>query len=110
MDGEIKVRGSLVLIEELPPEEVTTKGGVVLPTAVTNTGVTYAKIRAVGPGRQMENGKLFDMSDLKTGDFVIIQAARMMPVITDGSKCGVINESDILAVIDQSKGVLHVVN
>ena len=110
MDGKIKVRGSLVLIEELPKEEVTTKGGVVLPIAVTNTGVTYAKIKAVGPGRQMENGDRFDMSDLRPGDFVIIQAKRMMPIKADDQKCGVINESDILAVIDQSKGALHVAN
>ncbi len=104
MDGVIKVRGSLVLIEELPKEEVTTKGGVVLPRSVVDEGVTYAKIRAVGPGRQMENGKLFDMGDLRPGDFVIIQAKRMMAIMADDQKCGVINESDILAVIDRSKG------
>ena len=101
MDGTIKVRGSLVLIEELPSEEMTTIGGIVLPTAVTNTGVTYAKIKSVGPGRLMDNGKLFDMSDIQPGSYVIIQAARMMPVMANGQKCGVINESDILAVIER---------
>ena len=101
MDGKVKPRGSLVLVEELPPEDVTTTGGIVLSGAVTNAGVTYAMVKEVGPGRLMDTGKLFDMSDLHPGDFVMIQSKQMMPLVADNLKCGIINENNILAVIER---------
>ncbi len=99
MDGVIKPRGNLVLVEALPKEDTVTKGGIALPPAVVEEGITYAIVRDMGPGRYLENGQRGKLDDLKRGDTVIVKAKQMMPINVDDTKVGLINEQDILAVV-----------
>lgn len=101
MDGVVKPRGSLVLVRSLPLAEETTRGGIALPPNVVKTGVTYAVVEDIGPGRYLENGAKAKLDDLKRGDYVILQAGRMMPLKAGDQKLGLINEQDILAVVQR---------
>jgi chaperonin GroES len=93
----------------LDPKKSTTEGGLVLPETFQDVFVTGV-IRAVGPGRALENGEKEQLA-VFPGDRVMFAQhceqgpggrRRMLPypVLTDeGVECSLLNYTDILGVV-----------
>jgi len=84
-----------VVIEPTEAEEVT-KGGIVLPESAKEKPV-QGKIKAVGPGRLLDNGDRLPPS-VKEGDIVIYGKYSGSDVKIEGKEFKVMRESEILAL------------
>ena len=77
--------------------EVTTAGGIVLPTSAQEKP-QKGEILAVGPGKTLESGKRAEM-DVKVGDIVYFGKYAGTEVTVDEQDVIIMKESDILAVV-----------
>ena len=73
-----KPRGDFVLIKKHDAEEQVTSGGITLPVIAEKMGMCYAEVMAIGPGHYLENGERAVINDLKSGDMVLVAAARYL--------------------------------
>ena len=85
-----------VLLKPIEVEE-TTKSGIILSTAAKEKSI-ISEVIAVGPGG-MVNGKEVKMT-LKVGDKVIIAKYAGHDVELDNQAYTLVNESDVLAVVE----------
>ena len=83
-----------VVIEPMESEQVT-EGGIVLPETAKEKPV-QGKIKAVGPGRLLDNGDRLTPS-VKVGDVVIYGKYSGSDVKVEGKEYKVMRESEILA-------------
>ena len=83
-----------VVIEPMESEDVT-EGGIVLPETAKEKPM-QGKIKAVGPGRLLDNGDRLAPS-VKVGDVVIYGKYSGSDVKVEGKEYKVMRESEILA-------------
>ncbi len=92
-----------VLVEKIEGEEKTKGGLFIPPTARNNEPVFQGYVRAVGPGRFLDNGARVEPS-VKEGDRVVFgryAPGREMEV--DGKTYLFIREGELLSVLVEEK-------
>ncbi len=83
-----------VVIEVLDAEEITA-GGIVLPNSAQEKP-QRGKVKAIGPGRLLKNGKRADLS-VKKGDEVFFGRYAGTEVSVDDVEYKILRENEILA-------------
>ena len=86
-----------VVVEPVEAEEMTA-GGIVLPDTAKEKP-QRGTVRAVGPGRLLDNGNRADLS-VSIGDVVIYGKYSGSDIEVDGEKFVILRESDILGVLE----------
>ncbi|MHA2279535.1 MAG: co-chaperone GroES [Promethearchaeota archaeon] len=92
----LKPLGDKVVVERVKAESKT-PGGIVLPDAAKEKP-QRGIVRAVGPGKMMDNGKRCEIQ-VSVGNEVIFTAYAGTEVQLDRTKFMIMNESDILAIL-----------
>ena len=93
---KIKPLGDHVLVEPAEEKEVK-KGGIVIPDTAKEKP-TEGIVRAVGPGKKDEDGKVIPI-EVKEGDRVLITKYGGTEVKLDGKEYKLLNNSDLLAIV-----------
>ena len=96
----LKPLGSRVVIEPIEQEEITA-GGIVLPETAKEKP-QQGLILSVGPGDRDEAGKRIPM-DVAIGDKVWFAKYSGTEIKMDNKKLLILRESDILAIVVESK-------
>ena len=81
--------------------ETTTKGGIVIPDKAAEKS-TQGEVIAVGDGALLDNGELRALS-VKAGDRVLFGQYAGSEIKIEGEDYLIIKESEILAIVEQSK-------
>jgi len=87
-----------IVIKQIEAEEKTA-GGIYLPEAAKEKP-QIGKVVAVGPGRQLDNGKISKMN-VKKGDKVIYGKYMGNDVEIDGEKYVILKESDVHGIVER---------
>jgi len=87
-----------LLVEQCEAEE-RTAGGIVLPDTAKEKP-QRGIVRAVGPGKLLDNGKRGEMS-IKVGDEVFYAKYAGTDVEIGGETMQIMRENDILAIIEK---------
>lgn len=95
---KIKPLADKVLVQRLEAE-TKTAGGIVLPDTVKEKP-QRGKILSVGAGKMLDNGTRSKMQ-VKKGDIVLFTSYAGTEVKMDGKEYMIMDESDIMAVIEQ---------
>ncbi len=85
-----------VVVEAVEAEEVTA-GGIVLPDSAKEKP-QRGTVKAIGPGRLMENGKRGELT-VAVGDEVIYGKYAGTDIEVDGQEYKILRESDVLAKV-----------
>ncbi|NLJ56231.1 MAG: co-chaperone GroES [Firmicutes bacterium] len=91
----LKPLGDRVIIKVLEEEEKTSSG-IVLPDQAKEKP-QEGEIKAVGPGRVLDDGKRMEM-DVKVGDKVVYSKYAGTEIKIDGEEYLILRQDDILAV------------
>jgi chaperonin GroES len=86
-----------LVVERLASEEKTA-GGIVLPDTAREKP-KQGKVRSVGDGRLLENGKRVPFQ-VKEGDRVLFSSYAGNEVTVDGKEYLIMSEDDILAIVE----------
>lgn len=95
----IKVTGARVLIEEIPPENLSMAGIVIPDTSKTPT--LKGVVIDVGPGIYTEHGQLIPTC-VEPEDLVLLQPLSGSRIAVNGKEYIIINDRDILAIISKN--------
>ena len=95
---KIRPLGDKVLVERVEAESKTA-GGIVLPDTAKEKP-QRGKVVAVGEGKILENGSRKEIQ-VKKGDLVLFTSYAGTEVKMDGKEYLIMDESDIMAVIEQ---------
>ncbi|HGY09023.1 MAG TPA: co-chaperone GroES [Oceanithermus profundus] len=102
MSTEVKVMikplADRVVVEPIE-EEVTTKGGIVLPDTAKEKP-QKGKVIAVGSGKLLENGERVPL-EVKEGDVVVFAKYGGTEIEIDGNEYIILSERDLLAVVEK---------
>lgn len=102
MASEVKVMikplADRVVVEPIE-EEVTTKGGIVLPDTAKEKP-QRGKVIAVGSGKLLDNGERVPL-EVKEGDIVIFAKYGGNEIEIDGEEYIILSERDLLAVVEK---------
>ncbi|WP_293174352.1 co-chaperone GroES [Oceanithermus sp.] len=102
MSTEVKVMikplADRVVVEPIE-EEVTTKGGIVLPDTAKEKP-QKGKVIAVGSGKLLENGERVPL-EVKEGDVVVFAKYGGTEIEIEGNEYVILSERDLLAVIEK---------
>lgn len=93
----LKPLGDRIIAKALAAEEVTA-GGIVLPDSAKEKP-QEAEVIAVGPGTQLESGKIAPM-DVKVGDKVIYGKYSGTEVKVGSEEYVILRQEDILAIME----------
>jgi chaperonin GroES len=93
---QLKPLDDRVVVEPMDAQ-TTTAGGIVLPDTAKEKP-QRGKVKAVGPGRLLENGERCKVS-LSIGDEVLFSKYGGTDIEVDGKEVKILRESDILAKI-----------
>ncbi|MBB6030165.1 chaperonin GroES [Oceanithermus desulfurans] len=94
----IKPLADRVVVEPIE-EEVTTKGGIVLPDTAKEKP-QRGKVIAVGSGKLLENGERVPL-EVKEGDIVVFAKYGGTEIEIDGNEYIILSERDLLAVVEK---------
>ena len=89
-----------VLVRRIDAEEKST-GGIIIPDTAKEKPM-QGEIVAVGPGARNEKGDLVPLS-VAAGDYVLFGKWSGSEVKLDGAELLIMNESDIMGILEQSK-------
>jgi chaperonin GroES len=81
-------------------QEQKTSGGIIIPDTAKEKP-QEGEIVAVGPGKRNEKGEIVAL-DVKPGDRVLFGKWSGSEVKIDGEELLIMNESDIMAVLDEA--------
>ncbi len=102
MSTEVKVMikplADRVVVEPIE-EEVTTKGGIVLPDTAKEKP-QRGKVIAVGSGKLLENGERVPL-EVKEGDIVVFAKYGGTEIEIEGEEYIILSERDLLAVVEK---------
>jgi len=102
MASEVKVMikplADRVVVEPIE-EEVTTKGGIVLPDTAKEKP-QRGKVIAVGSGKLLDNGERVSL-EVKEGDIVVFAKYGGTEIEIDGNEYIILSERDLLAVVEK---------
>ena len=93
----LKPLGDRIIAKALEPE-AKTAGGIVLPDSAKEKP-QEAKVLAVGPGNQLDSGKMTPM-DVKAGDKVIYGKYSGAEVKIGSEEYIILRQEDVLAIIE----------
>ena len=96
----LKPLGDRIIAKAVSAEE-TTAGGIVLPDSAKEKP-QEADVIAVGPGNQLDNGKLAAM-DVKVGDRVIYGKYAGTEIKIGSEEYVILRQEDVLAVKESKK-------
>jgi len=94
----LKPIGDRVIVKALSAEAVT-PGGIVLPDTAKEKPLE-GEVIAVGPGSQLESGKMKPM-DVKPGDTIIYGKYAGTEVKVGGEDYMILRQDDVLAIIEK---------
>jgi len=94
----IKPLADRVVVEPIE-EEVTTKGGIVLPDTAKEKP-QKGKVIAVGSGKLLENGERVPL-EVKEGDVVVFAKYGGTEIEIEGTEYIILSERDLLAVVEK---------
>lgn len=97
MAQRIRPLGDHVLVEPSEEKEVK-KGGIIIPDSAKEKP-TEGIVRAVGPGKRDDDGKLIAL-EVKEGDRVLISKYGGTEVKVDGKEFKLLRSDDILAILE----------
>ncbi|KKU79961.1 MAG: 10 kDa chaperonin [Candidatus Peregrinibacteria bacterium GW2011_GWA2_47_7] len=97
--GKLTPVGGRILIEPVE-EQATTVSGIVLPDTMSKDKPQKGRVVAVGPGKMTDDGKLMPIS-IKAGDVVLYTKYGPTEVKIEGKEIFFIEESDVLAIVNQ---------
>jgi len=86
-----------VIVKRLP-EEVVTKGGIIIPDSAQEKPI-QGEVVAVGPGKTLDNGKNV-APDVAVGNKVLFGKYAGSEVKLDGVEHLILREDEILAVLE----------
>ena len=89
------------VIAKVTEAETTSRGGIVLPDTAKEKP-QRARVLAVGPGKQDDNGKVHAL-DVKEGDTIIYSRYGGTEVKLGAEEVVILSERDILAVVEEDK-------
>ncbi|MBN1585519.1 co-chaperone GroES [Candidatus Uhrbacteria bacterium] len=95
----VKPLSDRVLVKPLAKSE-TTKSGIVIPDTVSKERPEQGEIVAVGPGKVQKDGSIRPIA-LKVGDRVMFKSYAPTEVKVDGEEMFVLEESDIIALLEE---------
>ena len=102
MASEVKVMikplADRVVVEPIE-EEVTTKGGIVLPDTAKEKP-QRGKVIAVGSGKLLDSGERVPL-EVKEGDIVVFAKYGGTEIEIDGNEYIILSERDLLAVVEK---------
>ncbi len=102
MSTEVKVMikplADRVVVEPIE-EEVTTKGGIVLPDTAKEKP-QRGKVIAVGSGKLLDNGERVPL-EVKEGDIVVFAKYGGTEIEIEGNEYIILSERDLLAVVEK---------
>ena len=102
MSTEVKVMikplADRVVVEPIE-EEVTTKGGIVLPDTAKEKP-QRGKVIAVGSGKLLDSGQRVPL-EVKEGDVVVFAKYCGTEIEIDGNEYIILSERDLLAVVEK---------
>ncbi|WP_457630634.1 co-chaperone GroES [Oceanithermus sp.] len=102
MSTEVKVMikplADRVVVEPIE-EEVTTKGGIVLPDTAKEKP-QKGKVIAVGSGKLLDNGERVPL-EVKEGDIVVFAKYGGTEIEIEGNEYVILSERDLLAVVEK---------
>jgi len=102
MSTEVKVMikplADRVVVEPIE-EEVTTKGGIVLPDTAKEKP-QRGKVVAVGSGKLLDNGERVPL-EVKEGDIVVFAKYGGTEIEIEGNEYIILSERDLLAVVEK---------
>ena len=88
-----------VLVKKIDRNEKTA-GGIYIPqTAADQEQAWRGEVRAVGPGKRLDNGKT-DEPSVKVGDVVIVGRYSGATITIDNEELRVVTGDDILGVVE----------
>lgn len=93
----LKPLGNRVLAQRMEQEE-TLKGGIILPDTAKKKQET-AKVIAVGPGAQTDEGKAIPMP-VKIGDTILMDKYSGQEITLDDEDYVIVRADDIIAIIN----------
>ncbi len=96
---KVKPLSDRVLVRPIAKTE-TTKSGIVIPDTVEKERAEQGEVIAVGPGKLLDSGKIQPLS-VKVGDKVMFKKYGPDEVKVDGKDLLILEESDIIAVIEE---------
>lgn len=96
----LKPLGDRIIAKALAAETVTA-GGIVLPDSAKEKP-QEAEVVAVGPGTQLESGKVASM-DVRVGDKIIYGKYAGTEVKVDGEEYVILRQEDVLAIMEGKK-------
>ncbi len=94
----IKPLADRVVVEPVE-EEVTTKGGIVLPDTAKEKP-QKGKVIAIGSGKLLDNGERAPM-EVKVGDIVVFAKYGGTEIEIEDNEYIILSERDLLAVVEK---------
>ncbi len=94
----LKPLGDRVVVKVVEQEEKTS-GGILLPQTAKEKP-QEAEVLAVGPGKQLEDGKRAAL-EVRVGDRVVFAKYAGTEIKSNGEELLVISEKDILAIVEK---------
>ena len=95
----IKPLGSMLLITKVDSGEKTTKGGLVISSAISDTGPKIGQVVSKGEGEANYKGEIIPIHNINVGDLVYYPEHSGTDIEDDeGNKYLLINCKNILAV------------
>mgnify|MGYP000550658991 CR=1 FL=1 len=94
----LKPLNSNLIVKPIQEEEKTSSG-IVLPESSKNDKPQQGEVKAVGPGKLLDNGNRAQMS-VKEGDKIIFKSYSPDELNHEGEDYLVLNEDDILAIVE----------
>ncbi len=94
----IRPLGDRILVKRIEEAEEV-RGGIIIPDTAREKPM-QGEVRAVGPGRTLDDGKLQKM-EVKVGDRILISKYAGSEVKIDGQEFVILREDDVLGIIEQ---------
>ena len=98
----IKPLGNILLVKKIESAEKTTKTGLVISAAFTDTGPSQGIVIAVGNGEANYKGDVIPINDIDVGDIVFFPDHAGTDIDDeDGNKYILVNCKNVLAIKEQ---------
>jgi chaperonin GroES len=95
---QLRPIGDHIIVKAVSKEE-TSASGIIIPDTVDKDRPEQGEVIAVGPGKQLENGSMSQMS-VKVGDKVVFKKYAPDELKLEGKEFLVIRMDDVMAVIE----------
>jgi co-chaperonin GroES (HSP10) len=98
----IKPLGNIILVKKIESAEKTTKTGLVISAAFTDTGPSKGTVIAVGNGEANYKGDVIPINDIDVGNIVFFPDHAGTDIEDeDGTKYILVNCKNVLAIKEQ---------